>query len=394
MAHIHAFGEQAKKARPIIHLGATSCYVTDNTDIIIMRDALLVVREKLLSVMRNLTDFALKYKDTPTLGFTHFQPAQFTTVGKRASLWLYDVYSDFLEIESRLSDMKLRGAKGTTGTQMSFLYLFDGDKEKADALDKLVVKKLGFGEAFPVTGQTYPRKLDYRVLSALSGVAQSAHKFANDVRLLQNLREIEEPFEKSQVGSSAMAYKRNPMRCERVTGLARYVMTAALNPAFTAAEQWLERTLDDSANRRVAVAEAFLATDGLLNVFINVTDGLVVNERVIERRVGEELPFIATEAILMECVKAGGDRQDLHEKIRAHSMTVAERMKADGASNDLISRVAKDPAFAAVHGRLEDMLDARAFTGRAPEQTEQFAGFIRRALLADGGGRVKAELNV
>ncbi|MDR1067085.1 MAG: adenylosuccinate lyase [Clostridiales bacterium] len=394
MAHIHAFGEQAKKARPVIHLGATSCYVTDNADIIIMKAALSVIRGKLLTVMRNLTDFALKYKGLPTLGFTHFQPAQFTTVGKRASLWLYDVYLDFVEVKKREDGLKLRGAKGATGTQMSFLYLFDGDKDKVDELDKTVVKKMGFDEAFPVTGQTYTRKVDFYVLSALSGIAQSAHKFANDIRLLQNLKEIEEPFEKSQVGSSAMAYKRNPMRCERMTGLARYIMTAALNPAFTAAEQWLERTLDDSANRRVAVAEMFLAADGLLNVFIDVTDGLVVNKSVIERHVREEAPFAATEAILMECVKAGGDRQNLHEKIRAHCMAAAEEIKRRGTPNDLIERIKNDEAFAAVRGGIDDMIDAQAFTGRAEEQTERFAGFIRDTLLSGEGGRVKSELNV
>jgi len=320
MAHIHAFGEQAKKARPIIHLGATSCFVTDNADIIIMYEALKLIRKKLVNCIKVLSDFALKYKDMPTLGFTHFQPAQLTTVGKRAMLWVQDLVMDLEFLEYVMEHTYLRGVKGTTGTQASFMALFDGNEEKVKMLDKLVCKKMGFEKSFPLTSQTYPRKYDFLVLSVLASIAQSSYKFANDIRLLQHLKEIEEPFEKTQVGSSAMAYKRNPMRSERICALARYVMVNIQNPLFTASVQWLERTLDDSANRRISIPEAFLATDSILNLYHNVASGLVVYERMIERHIQQELPFMATENILMEAVKRGGDRQDLHEKIRKYSM--------------------------------------------------------------------------
>ncbi|WPX09826.1 adenylosuccinate lyase [Anaerocellum danielii] len=372
MAHIHAFGEQAKKARPIIHLGATSCFVTDNADIIIMYEAMKLIRKKLVSCIKVLSEFALKYKDMPTLGFTHFQPAQLTTVGKRAMLWVQDLVMDLEYLEYVMDHTYLRGVKGTTGTQASFMALFDGDEEKVKKLDQLVCKKMGFEKSFPLTSQTYPRKFDYLVLSVLTSIAQSAYKFANDIRLLQHLKEIEEPFEKTQVGSSAMAYKRNPMRCERICALARYVMVNIQNPLFTASVQWLERTLDDSANRRIAIPEAFLATDSILNLYHNVASGLVVYENMIKRHIEQELPFMATENILMEAVKRGGDRQDLHEKIRRYSMQAAQNVKEFGKENNLIELISNDPSFGLSKEEIETILDPKKFVGRAPSQVKEY----------------------
>jgi len=370
MAHVHAFGLQAPSAKPIIHLGATSCYVGDNADIIIIRDALLIIRRRLVNVIEKLSAFALRFKDLPTLGFTHYQPAQLTTVGKRACLWVQDLLMDLEEVERRVDKIRLRGVKGTTGTQASFLELLGGDPKKVRQLEELVAREVGFTETFPVTGQTYPRKFDAQVLSILSGIAQSAHKFANDLRLLSNLREMEEPFGAKQIGSSAMAYKRNPRRAELITALARHVIVLEGNAAFTAASQWLERTLDDSANRRIAIPGAFLATDGMLRVYLNVAGGLVVNKGVIQRRLELELPFIATENILMQAVKAGGDRQELHEKIRQHSHAAALRMKGSGGANDLLSRLKSDEAFANID--VETVLDPSRYVGLAPQQTEEF----------------------
>lgn len=371
MSHVYAYGLQAEKARGIIHLGATSCYVGDNTDIIIMREALLVIRRKLLGVIRNLREFSLNYKSLPTLGFTHYQPAQLTTVGKRASLWLQDLVMDFYELEHVLDIMRFRGVKGTTGTQASFMALFEGDEAKVRKLDEKVSAKFNF-KPFAVTGQTYPRKLDSIVLNMLAQGAQSAYKFSNDLRLLQNLKEMEEPFEKNQIGSSAMAYKRNPMRSERMGSLARYIIINALNPAITASTQWFERTLDDSANKRVSVPEAFLALDGVLNLYLNITSGMVVYEKQIIRHIQAELPFMATENILMEAVKAGGDRQELHEKIREHSMAAARVVKEEGLDNDLLERLVADPAFALDHAKAAMILDPLKFIGRAPHQVEEF----------------------
>ena len=345
MAHIHAYGEQCPNARGIIHLGATSCYVGDNTDIIIMHEGLKIIRKKLIAVIAKLSEFALKYKDLPTLGFTHFQPAQLVTVGKRATLWIQDLVMDLEEMDFVLSNIKLLGSKGTTGTQASFLSLFDGDEEKVKKLDKLVAQKMGYDKVFAVSGQTYTRKLDSRILNLLSSIAQSAYKFSNDMRLLQSMKEVEEPFEKNQIGSSAMAYKRNPMRSERISSLARYVIVDALNPAITASTQWFERSLDDSANKRISIPEAFLAVDAILNIYINIAEGMVVYPKVIEKHILEELPFMATENILMEAVKRGGDRQELHERIRVHSMEAAKKVKAEGQRNDLIERIAQDPAL-------------------------------------------------
>lgn len=372
MAHIHAFGEQAKKARPIIHLGATSCFVTDNADIIIMYEALKLIRKKLVNCIKVLSDFALKYKDMPTLGFTHFQPAQLTTVGKRAMLWVQDLVMDLEFLEYVMEHTYLRGVKGTTGTQASFMALFDGDEEKVKMLDKLVCKKMGFEKSFPLTSQTYPRKYDFLVLSVLASIAQSSYKFANDIRLLQHLKEIEEPFEKTQVGSSAMAYKRNPMRSERICALARYVMVNIQNPLFTASVQWLERTLDDSANRRISIPEAFLATDSILNLYHNVASGLVVYEKMIERHIQQELPFMATENILMEAVKRGGDRQDLHEKIRKYSMEAGRNVKEFGKENNLIELISNDPSFKLSKEEIQAILDPKKFVGRAPSQVQEY----------------------
>lgn len=372
MSHVYAYGEQCPKAKPIIHLGATSCYVGDNTDIIIMTEGLRLVLKKLVNLISVLAEFAEKYKSMPCLAFTHFQPAQPTTVGKRATLWIEDLLLDVEETEHRLACMRLLGSKGTTGTQASFRELFDGDMAKITALDGKIAEKLGFGDCVPVSGQTYSRKVDSQVLFILSGIAQSAAKFSNDLRLLQHLKEVEEPFEKKQIGSSAMAYKRNPMRSERIASLARYVMTDALNPCITAATQWFERTLDDSANKRISVAEAFLATDAILELYINVADGLVVYPKMIERRLREELPFMATENIMMAAVKRGGDRQELHERIRTHSMAAAKVVKEEGGRNDLLERIADDDAFGMTLGELESLLEPSAFVGIAPEQTERF----------------------
>ena len=384
MSHVYAFGMQAKSAMPIIHLGATSCYVGDNTDIIIMTEALKLIKKELVNVINELSKFAYEYKDMPTLGFTHFQPAQTTTVGKRASLWLQDLLMDLEDIDHQLEKAKLLGSKGTTGTQASFLELFDGDHEKVKKIDGMIAEKMGFKSCFAVSGQTYPRKLDYQILSLLSQIAQSAYKFSNDIRLLQHLKEVEEPFEKSQIGSSAMAYKRNPMRSERIGSLARYVISAAINPAVTASTQWFERTLDDSANKRISVPEAFLATDAILSLYRNVVDGLVVYPKVIEQHLNNELPFMATENIMMDAVKKGGNRQELHEKIRVHSMAAGKVVKAEGKPNDLLERIAADPSFGLTLEELNSIMDAKNFVGRAPQQTEEFIeNFVKPVLEAN-----------
>ena len=372
MAHIHAYGEQCPISKPIIHLGATSCYVGDNTDIILMRRGLLLIKRKLISVINALGDFANKYKELPTLGFTHFQPAQPTTVGKRACLWIWDLIMDLQEIDHQLSKVMFLGSKGTTGTQASFLELFNGDHDSVKRLDKLVAAKMGFDEVIPVSGQTYSRKIDNQFTNILSGIAQSAHKFSNDIRLLQHLKEVEEPFEKNQIGSSAMAYKRNPMRTERLAALARYVMIDTLNPAITAATQWFERTLDDSANKRISIPEAFLATDAILNIYLNVASGLVVYPKVIAKRLEQELPFMATENIMMNAVTKGGDRQEIHENIRKHSIAAAHRIKVLGEDNDLIDRIVGDDSFGLTLEELEGILAAEKYVGRAPEQVSEF----------------------
>jgi len=395
MAHIHAYGEQCPNARAIIHLGATSCYVGDNTDIIIMTEALKLIKKKLLAVIARLSDFALKYKDLPTLGFTHYQPAQLVTVGKRATLWIQELLMDLEDLDHVLSNMKLLGSKGTTGTQASFLNLFDNDHEKVRKLDKLIAKKMGFDDVFPVSGQTYSRKLDSRVLNVLSGIAQSAYKFGNDMRLLQSMKEIEEPFEKSQIGSSAMAYKRNPMRSERICALARYVIVDALNPAITASTQWFERTLDDSANKRISIPEGFLAVDAILSIYINITDGLVVYPKVIEKHIMDELPFMATENIMMEAVKRGGDRQELHERIRVHSMEAAKQVKVEGKKNDLIERIANDKMFGLNIEELNAVLDPKNYVGRSPQQVEEFIEeYVKPVLEKNKVEDIKVELKV
>lgn len=372
MSHVYAYGLQCPTAKGIIHLGATSCYVGDNTDIIIMRDGLLLIRKKIINIIDALSKFAEKNKDIPTLGFTHLQPAQLTTVGKRATLWIQDLVMDLENIDFVLSNLKLRGVKGTTGTQASFMELFEGDESKVKELDKLVANKMGFSKSFGVTGQTYPRKLDSIVLNTLSEVAQSAYKFSNDLRLLQNMKEMEEPFEKNQIGSSAMAYKRNPMRSERISGLARFVITASLNPAITASTQWFERTLDDSANKRLSVSESFLALDGVLNLYLNISENMVVYKKVISAHVNNELPFMATENIIMECVKRGGDRQELHERIREHSMAATQRVKMDGLNNDLIDRIKNDSFFNLTNEEIDNIIDPKKFIGRAPGQVVEF----------------------
>lgn len=372
MSHVYAFGQQAPKAEAIIHLGATSCYVGDNTDIIIMTEALQLVREKLLNVIDELSKFAVEYKDLPTLGFTHFQPAQTTTVGKRATLWIQDLMMDLEDIDFQISKAKLLGSKGTTGTQASFLELFDGDHEKVKKIDGMIAEKMGFQDYFKVSGQTYPRKLDSQILNILSSIAQSAYKFSNDIRLLQHLKEVEEPFEKNQIGSSAMAYKRNPMRSERIGSLARYVIADSMNPAITAATQWFERTLDDSANKRISVPEAFLCIDAILILFRNVVDGLVVYPKVIERHLNDELPFMATENIMMDAVKKGGNRQELHERIRVHSMDAGKVVKSEGKPNDLLQRIANDPVFGLSIEELNAIMVPSNFVGRAPQQTEEY----------------------
>lgn len=372
MAHVHAYGVQCPKAKGIIHLGATSCYVGDNTDLIVMKEGLDLLRKKLVNVIAVLGDFAQKYKDLPTLGYTHFQPAQPTTVGKRATLWIAELIMDLEDLNYISSQIKLLGSKGTTGTQASFLELFEGDHKKCKKLDKLIAKKMGFKDCVAVSGQTYSRKVDSRILNVLAGIAQSAHKFSNDMRLLQHLKEIEEPFEKKQIGSSAMAYKRNPMRSERMASLANYVLTDALNPAITASTQWFERTLDDSANRRISISEAFLATDSILELYFNVASDLVVYPKVIEAHLRAELPFMATENIMMKAVSAGGDRQELHERIRVHSMEAARQVKEEGLPNDLLQRIAADQAFGLTLAQLEALMNPEGFTGRAARQTEEF----------------------
>jgi len=396
MSHVYAYGVQCPKAKGIIHLGATSCYVGDNTDIIIMHEALKLIKKKLVNVMKLLSDFAMKYKDMPTLGFTHFQAAQLTTVGKRASLWLMDLVMDYDLLEHQLSNAMLLGNKGTTGTQASFLELFDGDHEKVKLLEKKIAEKMGYKKVFPVSGQTYARKLDTHILNVLASIAQSAYKFSNDLRLLQHLKEIEEPFEKSQIGSSAMAYKRNPMRSERISSLARYVICDALNPAITASTQWFERTLDDSANKRISVAEAFLATDAILGIYINIVDGLVVYPEVIKKRIYSELPFMATENIMMQAVKKGGDRQELHEKIREYSMQAGANVKQRGLENNLIDLIAKDDSFMLDIDELKSIMKPESYIGRAPQQTEEFITEVVNPILEENKELLgmKVELSV
>ena len=396
MSHVYAYGVQCPKAKGIIHLGATSCYVGDNTDIIIMTEALKLVKKKLVNVIAELASFADKYKAQPTLAFTHFQPAQPTTVGKRATLWLQEFYLDLEDLNYVLSTMKLLGCKGTTGTQASFLELFDGDQEKIDKIDPMIAEKMGFKDCFPVSGQTYSRKVDTRVANILAGIAASAHKMSNDIRLLQHLKEVEEPFEKSQIGSSAMAYKRNPMRSERIASLSRYVMIDALNPAITSATQWFERTLDDSANKRLSIPEGFLAIDGILDVCLNVVDGLVVYPKVIEKHMMSELPFMATENIMMDAVKAGGDRQELHERIRELSMEAGKTVKVEGKDNNLLELIAADPAFNLSLDDLKKSMDPAKYVGRSKEQVESFLTRVIAPVLEENKAMlgVKAEINV
>ena len=381
MSHVYAYGVQCPKAKGIIHLGATSCYVGDNTDIIVMTEALKLVKKKLVNVLAELAKFADEYKNQPTLAFTHFQPAQPTTVGKRATLWMQEFCLDLEDLDYVLGSMKLLGSKGTTGTQASFLELFDGDQETIDKIDPMIAKKMGFKECYPVSGQTYSRKVDTRVINVLAGIAASAHKFSNDIRLLQHLKEVEEPFEKNQIGSSAMAYKRNPMRSERIASLSRYVMVDALNPAITSATQWFERTLDDSANKRLSVPEGFLAIDGILDLCLNVVDGLVVYPKVIEKHMMAELPFMATENIMMDAVKAGGDRQELHERIRELSMEAGRNVKVEGKDNNLLELIAADPAFNLTLEELQKTMDPKKYVGRAKEQTESFIAKVVNPVL-------------
>ena len=396
MSHVYAYGVQCPKAKGIIHLGATSCYVGDNTDIIVMTEALKLVRKKLVNVIAELSAFADKYKEQPTLAFTHFQPAQPTTVGKRATLWTQEFLLDLEDLEYVLGTMKLLGSKGTTGTQASFLELFDGDQETIDKIDPMIAEKMGFKECYPVSGQTYSRKVDTRVANILAGIAASAHKMSNDIRLLQHLKEVEEPFEKSQIGSSAMAYKRNPMRSERIASLSRYVMVDALNPAITSATQWFERTLDNSANKRLSIPEGFLAIDGILDLCLNVVDGLVVYPKVIEKHMMAELPFMATENIMMDAVKAGGDRQELHERIRELSMEAGKTVKVEGKDNNLLELIAADPAFNLSLEDLQKSMDPKKYIGRAKEQTERFVNTVVQPILNSHKELlgVKAEINV
>ncbi len=397
MAHIYAYGLVCPKAKPIIHLGATSCYVGDNTDIILQRDALLRVKKLLLTALSRLADFAERYKDQPTLAYTHFQAAQPTTVGKRAALWMQDLMMDLEHLDFTLGRLKLLGCRGTTGTGASFLELFGGDREKVRALETKIAEKMGFDAAYPVSGQTYSRKVDYFTLSTLSGIAQSAWKFSGDMRLLSHLKEFDEPFEAGQVGSSAMAYKRNPMRSERIASLARYVVADAVNPAITAGTQWFERTLDDSANKRISVPEAFLAVDGILTLYINIVSGMTVYPKMIEKHLNEELPFMATENILMYCVKKGGDRQTLHEAIRQHAVAAAKAVKQEGADNDLLDRIAADPAFGITRAEMEQILAEGNFTGCAAEQTEAYVSEVRAVLAENSallGEGAAAEITV
>ena len=396
MSHVYAYGVQCPKAKGIIHLGATSCYVGDNTDIIVMTEALKLVKKKLVNVIAELAKFAEKYKDLPTLAFTHFQPAQPTTVGKRATLWMQEFMLDLEDLNYVLSTMKLLGSKGTTGTQASFLELFDGDQETIDKIDPMIAEKMGFKQCYPVSGQTYSRKVDTRVLNILAGIAASAHKMSNDIRLLQHLKEVEEPFEKSQIGSSAMAYKRNPMRSERIASLSRFVMVDAMNPAITSATQWFERTLDDSANKRLSVPEGFLAIDGILDLCLNVVDGLVVYPKVIEKRLRSELPFMATENIMMDAVKAGGDRQELHERIRELSMEAGKTVKVEGKDNNLLELIAADPAFNLTLEELEKTMDPAKYTGRASVQVDAFLKNVINPMLEENKDLLgmTAEINV
>ena len=396
MSHVYAYGVQCPKAKGIIHLGATSCYVGDNTDVIIMTEALKLVKKKLVNIINELSKFAMEYKGLPTLAFTHFQPAQPTTVGKRATLWLQELMMDLEDVDYKLNNMKLLGCKGKKGTQASFKELFEGDTEKIKKVDQLIAQKMGFEHTFPVSGQTYSRKLDTKVVNVLAGIAASAHKFSNDIRLLQHLKEVEEPFEKNQIGSSAMAYKRNPMRSERIASLARYVMVDAMNPAITSATQWFERTLDDSANKRLSVPEAFLAIDGILDLYLNVVDGLVVYPKVIEKRLMSELPFMATENIMMDAVKAGGDRQELHEKIRTLSMEAGRNVKEKGLDNNLLELIAADPSFNLTLEELQKTMDPSKYTGRSEEQVEEFISDIVKPVLEENKDvlGLTAEINV
>lgn len=393
MSHVHAYGDQCPSAKGIIHLGATSCYVGDNTDMIISKKALELVREKLTAVLANLRDFALKYKAMPCLAYTHLQPAQLTTVGKRATLWMYELYLDLCDLDFVIDSLAMLGQKGTTGTQASFMELFDGNEEKIKELEKRIASDFGFSKVVPVSGQTYTRKFDSRIMNVLSGIAQSASKFANDMRLLQSFKEMEEPFEKNQIGSSAMPYKRNPMRCERICSLARYIIADSTNPAMTASTQWFERTLDDSANKRIAMSEAFLAADAILNIYINVTSELVVYPKVIESRVMAELPFIASENIMMDLVRRGGDRQDIHEKIRLLSIEAGKRVKEDGEKNDMLERICKDPSFNVTLDELKELLVPSRYTGRSEHQVEEFIkGYIDPIL--GGKSKTTVELSV
>lgn len=395
MAHVYAFGKQCPKAEPIIHLGATSCYVGDNTDVIILREASQLLLRKAAQVLRNLAAFAEQYKALPCLAYTHLQPAQLTTVGKRATLWMYELTQDIENLEFQLERLRLLGSKGTTGTQASFMELFAGDEEKVRRLEQLIAEEMGFAACVPVSGQTYSRKVDAYFLSVLSGFAQSAYKFSNDMRLLQSFEEMEEPFEAHQIGSSAMPYKRNPMRSERISSLARYVIADSLNPAMTAGTQWFERTLDDSANKRISVSEAFLAVDAILNIYINITQGLVVYDRVVTRRVMEKLPFMATENIMMESVKRGGNRQELHETLRVHSHAAARRVKLEGGENDLIDRIAADPIFPLSREEIVSQLDPALYIGRSVSQVEEFLRGVARPILDRyNGGEIHAELSV
>ena len=394
MAHIHAWGDVCPNARPIIHLGATSCYVGDNTDMIIMKDALALVREKLLAVIKNLRDFADTYKALPALAYTHLQPAQLTTVGKRATLWLYELTLDLHDLDFVMDSLALLGQKGTTGTQASFMELFEGDTAKIDKLENMIAADFGFDKVVPVSGQTYTRKFDSRVMNILSGIAQSAYKFANDLRILQSFKEMEEPFEKNQIGSSAMPYKRNPMRTERICALARYVIADTINPAITSATQWFERTLDDSANRRIAISEAFMAIDAILGIYINVTSGLVVYPKVVEARIMRELPFIASENIMMDLVKKGGDRQEIHEKIRVHSIAAGKRVKEEGLDNDMLERICNDPTLDITMEELKAILIPSKYIGRCVEQVERFLKNEVDPLLEDGDHAMKVELSV